>query len=328
MSTPDIPLIDISTWRTGTPEQRVELATRLDRAMQDSGFFMVSNHGVSAELMQQIRDASKRFFALPSATKRPYAAKVGGRGWLAKGEEANAFYGEEADADKPDLKESLTVGRPAAELSAGVDPAIVEAWFEPNVFPTEVPELEALVAEYTTATRALYVELLQVLATALGLDEDFFAGRVSNAPYTFNINRYPPLTETETPAEGQFRVGPHTDWGILTILDRQVGYGGLQVQTRDGEWADAPAVPGAFTVNIADMLARWTGDRWRSTRHRVLPPSDQAPDEELISLILFCEADMDTRIEPLPAPIGGGVDYPAITAGDYLLERTLAASTS
>jgi isopenicillin N synthase-like dioxygenase len=80
--------------------------------------------------------------------------------------------------------------------------------------------------------------------------------------------------------------------------------------------------PGAFTVNVGDILARWTADRWRSTRHRVLPPPAQDPDEELVSLILFHEADMDTVVEPLFP----GTPHQPVTAADYLRERTASAS--
>jgi isopenicillin N synthase-like dioxygenase len=75
-------------------------------------------------------------------------------------------------------------------------------------------------------------------------------------------------------------------------------------------------------VNVADLLSRWTGERWRSTRHRVLPPSPEAPDEELISLIVFLEADVDTVIRP----IAGAADFAPIVAGEYLLERAAAAT--
>ncbi|WP_306205262.1 isopenicillin N synthase family dioxygenase [Actinoplanes sp. RD1] len=318
MTTPDIPLFDIGAWRAAGGRERAALAARLDRAMQDSGFFLVGGHGIDAALKERIRESSRAFFTLPDTVKQAYATGVGGRGWIASGREANAFYGEVADAEKADLKETYTLGR--ADLDG--DPA----WFAANVWPAEVPGLREPVTAYAAQVQDLYRELLEVLATALGLAPGYFADRTRNAPYTFNINRYPALAATGAPLEGQFRVAPHTDWGMLTVLDRQPGYGGLQVQTLDGQWADAPYVPGAFTVNIADLLARWTGDRWRSTRHRVLPPSDAAPDEELISLIVFCEMDMDRVVTPLEPPVGGGTDYPPVVAGDYYREREAAAS--
>jgi isopenicillin N synthase-like dioxygenase len=180
------------------------------------------------------------------------------------------------------------------------------------------------------ATWELHLDLLRMCAIALGLglEESWFTDRAQDAPFTFNINRYPSLAVTGRPVAGQYRVGPHTDWGIITILDRQPGYGGLQVHGLDGEWTDAPFVPDAFTVNIADLLARWTGDRWRSTRHRVLPPSAEAPDEELISLIMFFETDVTSVVEPFAAPIGGGAWYAPVTAGDYVLERERAATVA
>ena len=159
-------------------------------------------------------------------------------------------------------------------------------------------------------------------ATALGLDEEVFVSHVLRGPQTFNINRYPPLSVTGPAKEGQYRVAPHTDWGILTILDRQPGYGGLQVQALDGTWADAPYVPDAFTVNVADLLSHWTGGRWRSTRHRVLPPPEQAPSEELVSLIVFLEAEMDTVI----SPVAGNRELAPVVAGDWYRSRESAAT--
>ncbi|MFM9441109.1 isopenicillin N synthase family dioxygenase [Streptomyces acidiscabies] len=324
MATPDIPLVDISAWRTGGMAQRERLAERLDQAMRDSGFFLVSGHGIPSELLSDIRSASKRFFALPRETKARYRTHVGGRGWIAKGDEANSFYGVDADPTKADLKETFTVGRKHATGDAALD----AEWFLPNVWPAEVPELAALGGRWTEACRELYYDLLDMLATALRLPEHFFRDRAQNSPHTFNINRYPAMDEVGAAQDGQFRVGPHTDWGMLTILDRQPGYGGLQVQTLDGEWADAPYVEGAYTINIADMLARWTGDRWRSTRHRVLPPPADAPTEELISLIMFMEADMDQIVEPFAPPVGGGTCYEPVLAADYFTQRARAATVA
>ena len=320
-TTPDIPLLDVDQWRTGSATARQRLAHRLDQALQDSGFLLVEGHGIDPGLTADIRVAAAQFFRLPEQDKAAYRTHVGGRGWIPAGGEANAFYGQTPDATRADLKESLTFGR---SFATG-DPTVDDVWFTPNVWPTAAsPGLEALCEDYTAQVRALYVDLQQLCATALGLPEHWFTDRSASAPHTFNINRYPPREQTGVPLDGQFRVGPHTDWGVLTVLDRQPGYGGLQVQTRDGQWADAPFEAGAFTINVGDLLARWTGDRWRSTRHRVLPPPAEAPSEELISLIVFLEADPDAVISPLR----DGSDYEPVTAGEYLLARADAATVS
>ena len=320
MTMPDIPLLDISAWREGTSRQRRFLAARMDEALRQSGFLMVGNHGVPAGLREEIRAEARTFFALPHRQKSKYATPVAGRGWIPQGGEANAFYGEAADPERADMKESLTIGR---NFRTG-DEETDKAWFAPNVWPAECPRLDGLCEQFTGQVRDLYYDLLRMSAVALGLDEDWFVAHVRRAPHTFNINRYPPLTVTGVPKEGQFRVAPHTDWGILTILDRQPGYGGLQIQALDGTWADAPYVPDAFTVNVADLMSRWTGERWRSTRHRVLPPSREAPDEELISLIVFLEAEVDTVIRP----VAGQKDFEPVIAGEWLRAREAAATVS
>jgi isopenicillin N synthase-like dioxygenase len=138
-----------------------------------------------------------------------------------------------------------------------------------------------------------------------------------------NINWYPPLSTLGEPEPGQFRIGPHTDFGTVTILDRQHGVGGLQVYTPDGAWTNAPYVEDSFTINIGDLLARWTGDRWKSGRHRVLPPDPRAPDEELVSLIFFYECNSDARVESFGPPIGQVV-YEPVRARDYLFEKLTA----
>jgi isopenicillin N synthase-like dioxygenase len=118
---------------------------------------------------------------------------------------------------------------------------------------------------------------------------------------------------------GQFRAGPHTDYGSLTVVDRQPGVGCLQFQDDADTWHDVPFIPGTLTVNIGDLMALWTGGRWRSTRHRVLPPSPDAPDEELMSLIFFHQPDHDAVITPLRNELG--IDAEPVVAGVYLRRK-------
>jgi isopenicillin N synthase-like dioxygenase len=288
----------------------------VDAGLQEAGFLLVTGHGVDPGLRADLRAAARRFFALPGTTKQAYAVRVGGRGWLPPGVEANA--GVEGGEHPPDLKESFAIGPETPTGDASVD----DVWFPPNVWPAEVPALEAAAARYLAEMTRVSGELLDLCGAALGVDPL----TTSIPTWTFNINRYPPLTEVGEPAPGQFRIGPHTDFGTVTVLDREPGAGGLQVHTDARGWEDAPYDPDAFTVNVGDLLAHWTGMRWRSGRHRVLPPQAGTPHEELISLVFFFELDHDALVTPLAPPIGRRTDLEPVVSAPFLQERLDAIS--
>jgi isopenicillin N synthase-like dioxygenase len=314
-----VPSIDLRPWFSGDPDGRRLVAGQVDHALRTAGFLLVTGHGVDHALRTEVRALAREFFSLPEEVKAGYAVSVGGRGWIPPGAEANGYAeGTETPAD---LKESFSF---AADDPTG-DPTTDEVWFRPNVWPAEVPALRPALTEYLARMRALSDELLAVCAVALGLPDDHFTPYLRHPTFGFNLNWYPPLRRVGPPAPGQFRIGPHTDFGTVTVLDREPGLGGLQVFTAGGEWVDAPFDEDAFTINIGDLMARWTGDRWRSTRHRVLAPSEAAPEEDLLSLVYFYEADHDAVIESLPSPIGA-TTYPPVVWGDYLREKLAAIS--
>ncbi|HEX5298243.1 MAG TPA: 2-oxoglutarate and iron-dependent oxygenase domain-containing protein, partial [Streptosporangiaceae bacterium] len=265
---PSVPVIDLTPWFVPAGPDRDEaaraaVAAEVDAALRSVGFFLITGHGVPDELRARVRAQARTFFALPAETKRRYAVTVGGRGWLPPGVEANGYA--EGTETPPDLKESYAVG---ADQATG-DPEVDGYWFQPNVYPAEVPGLEPAVVAYLGRMRALADELLVLCAAALGLEHDFFTRHTGHSTHTMNINWYPPMAVAGRPEAGQFRIGPHTDFGTVTVLDREPGRGGLQVWTEQDGWEDAPYVPGAFTINTGDLLARWSGGRWKSNRHRV-----------------------------------------------------------
>jgi isopenicillin N synthase-like dioxygenase len=309
-----MPLVDL---RTADP--RV-----VDAALREVGFLQVGGHGVDPGLAAGVRAAARAFFALPAEVKARYAARIGGRGWLPPGVEANGYA--EGTETPPDLKESFAVGADTPVGDSRVDPV----WFPPNVWPAEVPELRPAVTRYLSQVRALADELLRLCAGTLGLAPDTLTVLATNPTWTFNINRYPPLTEVGEPEPGQYRIGPHTDFGTVTVLDREPGAGGLQVHTdadggADG-WADAPYDPAALTVNAGDLLAHWSGLRWRSGRHRVLPPQPGHPHEELISLVFFYELDHDALVTPLAPPLGRRAELPPVVSAPFIQQRLDAIS--
>ena len=301
-----IPLVDISGWSTGTVAERAAVARALDVAFSASGFALVSGHGVDLAMADDVRRHASAFFHAPSSLKEPLRTSgLGQSGWIPPGMEANGYAtGVETP---PDLKESLSF---SAEHLEGRS-----AFGSTARWPAAQPGLRDSVEAWISAVDALFIELLQICGEAVGAGAGCFADGCRNAPNTLNINWYPSLADVGRPAEGQYRIGPHTDFGTLTVLDRQQGSGGLQVQAADGRWVDAPWVEGTLTVNVGDLLTMWSGGRWRSALHRVLPPPVDAPDESLISLVYFGGADRDLLVEPL-----GGV-LPAVVAGEYLRGR-------
>ncbi|MCU1374886.1 MAG: oxidoreductase [Actinomycetia bacterium] len=289
----DIPLLDLT-------EDPTSLAPVVDHALRTSGFLLVTGHGIDPALPAAVRAETLRFFHGDPATKAPYERPLGDAGWRPPGTEANAYT--LGMATPPDLKEAFLV------LPGG-----------DNRHPTLTPPALAYTAELDRLTR----ELLTLLAFTLG-DDHVIASTTTDPYRSLSMTWYPALERVGEPLAGQWRIGPHSDFGTITILDRQPGLGGLQIQALDGEWIDAPYVPGALTVNVGDLMARWTGDRWRSTMHRVLPPPADAPAEELLSLVFFVETNLDALIETFPPPIGGGTTYEPVTCGDYLASKFAA----
>jgi isopenicillin N synthase-like dioxygenase len=54
-------------------------------------------------------------------------------------------------------------------------------------------------------------------------------------------------------------------------------------------------------VNLGDLMAEWTNNRWVSTLHRVVnPPRDKALGSRRLSMAFFHQPNYDAVIECLP----------------------------
>jgi len=317
-----IPLIDLDPWFTGDDAARAELATLVDAHLRRCGFLVVTNHGIAPAVFSEARAACSDFFHLDESIKGTLIPEDPVyRGWIGGGKESNgATYGVDTP---PDLKETFAYGAVAVP-----DETVRERypeWYATNLWPAEPAHFRPAAERFWHEAKSLADELLQLWALALGLDQNYLLDHCRQTTATGTLNWYWPYTREE-PVDGQFRIGPHTDFGTLTILDRQPGAGGLQVLDDEGGWIDAPNIEGSLIVNTGDMIRQWTNDRWRSNEHRVLPPTAQAPDEELISLIFFHEPDAAAVIDPLPTCVSpeNPARYEPITSMDYLAEKFAA----
>ncbi|MFG1959834.1 isopenicillin N synthase family dioxygenase [Nonomuraea sp. NPDC049028] len=301
----ELPVIDISPLLSKGNADAV--AERIGAACRDSGFFYVSGHGVSPELVARLDAAARRFFELPVEVKNEISMERGGRAW-------RGFFpvGDELTSGRPDQKEGIYFGaeEPASELPL----------HGPNLFPEQVPELRAAVLDYLGTMTGVAQAVMSGIALSLELPEDYFrTGYTADPTILFRIFHYPPAVPDDADAWG---VGEHTDYGLLTLL-LQDGNSGLQVHTARG-WIDAPPLPGTFVCNIGDMLDKLTGGLYRSTPHRVRNLSGN----ERLSYPFFFDPGWDCEVPPLPYTPGGrarwdGQDLRAFsgTYGDYLLAK-------
>ena len=109
---------------------------------------------------------------------------------------------------------------------------------------------------------------------------------------------------------------------ILAMTDAATeNGGGLEVRMPGGEWRGVLAGPGELVVNLGDMMARWTNDRWTSTLHRVANPANLADaGSRRQSIGYFMHPNFDARIECLPTCLDPGEQprYAPITAGEHI----------
>lgn len=312
----EIPLIDLDEWFDGTPEQRAALADRVDAHLCRLGFLVVVDHRVPRTVIDACRDEARRFFHQPDEVKAAVAMTGDAyRGWVGHGLESNAAtYGV---ATAPDLKETFAFGPvdlPDESLREH-DPR----WYGPNVWPASPPGFQAACEAWWRAARTLSDELLDLLSLALGMPQPHLRDLSTAQTSQVSINWYGPRGAGE-PLPDQFRIGPHTDFGMLTVLDREPGVGGLQVLDETGRWIDAPVVPGSLIINTGDLIRHWTNERWCSNEHRVLPPPAERPHEELISLVFFGEPSLDVSVEAFPSCVSDErpAKYPPVLSHEYL----------
>jgi isopenicillin N synthase-like dioxygenase len=313
-----IPIIDIGPFRNGSDTQRRAVAEAVDRACAGLGFLLVSGHGVPSALVDDMRRVSTAFFEWPLERKLRYRMPPDRyRGYIAYGNEALAYSLDEQTP--PDLKESFSIGPVDAPDDAYHRAAAPANFFAPNMWPDGLPAFRATWSTYYRHMEALAATLMRAFAMALGMDERFFDDKIDRHITNFSVIHYPP--QHEAPLPGQLRAGAHTDYGSLTIVKPDAAEGGLQVLARNGDWLDVPHVADAFVVNLGDLMAEWTNDRWVSTLHRVVNPSRAAGERaRRISMTFFHQPNYDAVIQCLPTCTDAGRPprYGTTTSGRHV----------
>ena len=164
-----------------------------------------------------------------------------------------------------------------------------------------MPNFVETLLPYMDQCTELYFKLMRVLTLGLGIQPGFFDKYHPNgANRTLVYQHYLGGPASQSGA----RLNEHTDYGFMTVLF-QDSVGGLEVvdASQGNQFIPAPPVEGAATVNVGDMLSRWTNGILKSTMHRVRAPpgsihGDMLP--ERLSVPVFCGPVPNTIVEPIP----------------------------
>eukprot|EP00294_Goniomonas_avonlea_P001176 CAMPEP_0114555826 /NCGR_PEP_ID=MMETSP0114-20121206/8958_1 /TAXON_ID=31324 /ORGANISM="Goniomonas sp, Strain m" /LENGTH=520 /DNA_ID=CAMNT_0001740981 /DNA_START=34 /DNA_END=1592 /DNA_ORIENTATION=+ len=314
-----IPIINVQPLLDGLPDDDpavLHTSRSIAMACKTVGFLYVQGHGVPPELMQTMFAQTKKFFAQPLERKLRIA--------IEKSKAHRGYFPIRGEclSTKGDLKEGLDLGMELADddpdLLAGTPLHGANEW--PRALdsdPDEVDqEFRRVTLEYTDTLVLLAKRILRGFAIGLGLASDFFDVRCTKPMAALRLLHYPPQEPSEVTADS-VGCGAHTDYGCCTLL-AQDNCGGLQVWSGE-KWVAAPPLENTFVVNIGDMMAMWTNDRFPATVHRVVNLSGK----DRYSMPFFFNPNYNTEVRALEQCQGEGeaARYPATTCGAHLQHR-------
>ena len=321
-----VPVIDFSNWDVLDYSDDV-LDAKLYDAASNVGFFALVNAPfVNKEDIDRQFEFSEKFFARARAVKEqesPYNAKLNSGYEYKLQVRPSTQLKDEKESFQVTAKESSMETRWPKDM--GPD-------FEANTreFMGKSLELAKMVIARLQRERR---RRRRAQGGEEEEEEEDIASKHSlwvenESQCTLRMIHYPPFDSVEEAEDqakmGYMRAGAHTDWCNVTLLYQRTefGNGGLECAAnprRDGfentEWAQIDHTnPGAITVNIGDMLSRWTNGDLLSNLHRVRMPEGEEALKSRHSMAFFAQADESAVIRAYPG-------QESLTAKEYILGR-------
>ena len=275
-----------------------EIRPTLEQALCEMGFVLVRGHGITRELVSDLRGHLIDYFNRPLAEKMAERITPDNyRGYIPMG-----FFSPNREGEKPDHYEGYKL-----HTETPLDDPIRNSCelYGPNRWPQQPAGLRATTEAFWQACEATGERLLRLIARIMGVDEgDFLAG--FHQPLTnMTLLHYPP----SDPGDG-FGIHPHKDTDALTLLFPDE-VGGLWLRPHaQPDWLEVKADPDTLVVNIGDLLELWSGGYFVSTPHKVVNVSGR----ERYSFPFFMVPRHDVVVEPLipcqpgfvrsPVPVG------------------------
>ncbi|XP_043702254.1 gibberellin 3-beta-dioxygenase 1-like [Telopea speciosissima] len=270
------------------------------RACQGYGVFQVTNHGIQMGLIKDTEIEARRLFSLPADQKLKALRPPDGPTGYGLARIAPFF-------DKLMWHEGFTIkGSPIEDAR--------------KLWPDNYTSFCDVMEEYQKGMKELCMRLKRVILASLGLttEEDLKLGGLGpSGEFTegcitaLQLNNYPSCPSPKQ-AMG---LAAHTDTSMFTIL-YQGDISGLQIFKDGVGWATVPPVPGAFVVNVGDLLHILSNGRFPTLVHRVFV--NQAHSR--ISIAYFYGPTPNTQIKPFPNLVEPGAvpRYRSMPWGEYI----------
>jgi isopenicillin N synthase-like dioxygenase len=316
-----IPVVDLARFERGTESDKLQIAHQIDLAARQIGFMQLSGHGLSTCILQQLQQSMDDFFGLPLGTKNLWQSPDPriNRGYSPPLAE-RLSYSIGVDSP-PDLFESFNIGSAWTDFP-GLN--LDHVTYPNNIWPDHPSHFRECVEAWFHAVSAVARRVTRLFAFALNLPPDFFEPYQDHSLDVLRLNCYATRPQSPVRLDEQMGMGAHTDYGIVTILWADAVEPGLQVLDRKGRWHDAAPMPGNLLINIGDMMARWTNDRWLSSLHRVKPPVNaQGQLVRRRSAAFFHDGNADAMVSCLPgcADEMNPVRYAPITVAEHIRQK-------
>ncbi|KNG45521.1 thymine dioxygenase [Stemphylium lycopersici] len=326
----EIPLIDFSAFLSGDPSAKKQTAEAVLKGFQNAGFVYLKNHGIPPSTVSTVFSHSAKFFARPKEQKDKLAwySAAANRGYVTQGREKLVVLeetGTEAEmrALVPDLKESMEIGRDDQPETPNMWPSGDEA----------AKEFREQMMGFFETCKGLHMQVMRAIALGMGIEETWFDSFTDAGDNTLRLLHYPGVSKSifkRNDGQQQVRAGEHSDYGSVTLLF-QDSRGGLQVRSPKGTFVNATPIEGTIVINAGDLLARWSNDTIKSTKHRVVEPPPKPEDADKdeypprYSIAYFCNPNYERKIEAIPGTHEkNGRKYGDVMSGDYIIGRLTA----
>ncbi|KAF2718091.1 Clavaminate synthase-like protein [Polychaeton citri CBS 116435] len=327
-----IPLIDFDAFLHGDESTRRATAQAILSGFQNAGFIYLSNHGITPATVRTTFAESAKFFARPQVQKDALAwtTPEANRGYSGAGREKTTDLVDAGDiaakraVEGADLKESLEIGREGVE-------GMPNQWPGDRGFTGDEEDAKGFrdrMLDFFEQCKQLHMQVMGAIAVGMGIGGDWFDGYCDGGDNTLRLLHYPEVrAEVFKQNKNQVRAGAHTDYGSITLLFQDMR-GGLQVLSPNGNFIDAKPIEGAIVVNAGDLLARWSNDVIKSTKHRVVEPPGKEGEEThpaRYSIAYFCNPNAESWIDAIPGTFEEGEDGRGKGKnGEYLVRRLQA----